>query len=63
MSRPGSVRVRVSREAVEQLADEGYGLGDLIADLTKRLGIRQCEGCKRRQRSLNTVRFRRGRRA
>lgn len=60
MNRP--VRVRVTPEAVDQLADDGYGLGDLIADLTKRLGIRQCDGCKRRQKTLNSVRLRRGRR-
>lgn len=29
------------------------GLGDVIARMTKALGIRQCEPCKRRQAWLN----------
>lgn len=29
------------------------GLGDIIAAITKALGIKQCGGCKRRQEALN----------
>jgi hypothetical protein len=29
------------------------GLGDTIANVTNRLGIHQCGGCKKRQRWLN----------
>jgi len=29
------------------------GLGDTIAKLTKRIGIKPCGGCKKRQKTLN----------
>jgi len=29
------------------------GLGDLVARWTKAIGLKQCEGCRRRQRVLN----------
>lgn len=29
------------------------GLGDTIAKMTKAIGIKQCSGCKKRQRWLN----------
>ena len=29
------------------------GLGDIIASMTNKLGIRSCGGCKKRQRWLN----------
>lgn len=30
-----------------------FGLGTLIAGITRRLGIRQCRGCRKRQRTLD----------
>ena len=31
------------------------GLGDTVARITKRLGIKQCKGCKNRQVRLNEL--------
>ena len=31
------------------------GLGDVIANVTKKVGIKQCGGCKRRQATLNKL--------
>ncbi len=31
------------------------GLGDKIAEITKRLGIKECGGCAKRRRALNNV--------
>jgi len=31
------------------------GLGDKVKDVTQSLGIKQCEGCKKRQESLNLL--------
>jgi hypothetical protein len=31
------------------------GLGDTVAKLTKKLGIKSCGGCKKRQRLLNRL--------
>lgn len=50
-------RVHVSAEAAEAMADDGIGLGDLVAALTKRLGIRECDGCRRRKAALNRVKL------
>ena len=48
-------KITVSRdEVVEALA--GRGLGDLVAGVTKRLGIRHCAGCERRRAALNKIR-------
>jgi hypothetical protein len=30
------------------------GLGDTIASMTNKLGIRSCDGCKKRQKWLNS---------
>lgn len=37
----------------EKLAKEGLGLGDAIAWVTKKVGIKQCAPCKARQEILN----------
>ena len=31
------------------------GLGDVIASMTKAVGIPQCAGCKKRQETLNKI--------
>lgn len=31
------------------------GAGDLIKSVTERLGIKQCEGCQKRQQALNRL--------
>lgn len=41
---------KVSREEL----DAG-GLGDLVAKVTKKLGIPTCDGCDRRRKALNKV--------
>jgi hypothetical protein len=37
----------------EHQKNKSVGLGDTIAKVTKRLGIKQCGGCKKRQKILN----------
>ncbi len=39
----------------EKLAKEGLGLGDAIAWVTKKIGIKQCAPCKARQEILNSA--------
>ena len=31
------------------------GLGDTIAKVTKKLGVKPCQGCKKRQKKLNEM--------
>jgi len=46
------------RSLLDELPPEG--LGDVVARVTKRLGIKECSGCKARRRWLNRkVPFRR----
>lgn len=40
-------------------ASESPGLGDVVKTFLSWLGFRSCEGCERRRRWLNRVRFRR----
>lgn len=40
------------RQLVEE-TDEMEGLGDAVAKVTKRLGIKECRGCRRRRKWLN----------
>lgn len=48
--------VRCSCGTVDDGADcESVGLGDTIAKLTRRLGIKSCGGCKQRQATLNRL--------
>lgn len=37
----------------EYQKNKSVGFGDTIAKITKRLGIKQCGGCKKRQKILN----------
>jgi hypothetical protein len=34
-----------------------YGLGDLVAALTSKLGIQPCDKCKKRRQALNRLRL------
>lgn len=40
------------RALIEE-ADELRGLGDVISRVTKKLGIKECGGCKKRREKLN----------
>jgi hypothetical protein len=40
------------RQLVEE-ADEMEGLGDAVARVTKKVGIKECDGCKKRRKWLN----------
>jgi len=40
------------RQLVEE-ADQLEGLGDVVAKATKKLGIKECDGCKKRREWLN----------
>jgi hypothetical protein len=50
---------RKKREPGGSPADENVGLGDVIKTFLTWLGFRSCEGCERRRRWLNRIRFRR----
>jgi hypothetical protein len=43
--------------SLEQLAQQhkSKGLGDTIAKMTKKVGIKPCGGCKKRQDKLNKI--------
>lgn len=43
------------REVERELEKQGLKLGDTIAWVTKKLGIKQCAPCKARQEILNNV--------
>jgi hypothetical protein len=40
---------------VHQEEQKPKGLGDTIANMTKKVGIKPCGGCKKRQEKLNEV--------
>ena len=40
---------------VDRSADRRIGLGDVVSWFTRRLGIRECTGCRRRKRRMNRV--------
>jgi len=37
--------------------EKPFGLGDVVAAVTKALGIKECGGCKERRRKLNRIRL------
>ena len=37
--------------------EQGIGVGDLVAKLTKAFGIKPCSGCEQRRRVLNQLRI------
>lgn len=39
--------------SVPRSAARGMRLGDLVAQVSKAVGVKPCNGCKKRQRSLN----------
>ena len=49
------MRFTLSEEQMQKIAggNRQIALGDLIAKVTKAVGIKPCAGCKRRQKSLN----------
>jgi len=50
------MRIRLSREQVDRLAGgRAIGAGDLIAKVTRLLGLKSCAGCERRRQSLNRL--------
>jgi hypothetical protein len=49
---PGSKDVDDVRALIEE-TDEMKGLGDAVSRVTKRLGIRECDKCKKRRKWLN----------
>lgn len=44
---------RVNKDGSTQQVDQAEGVGDLIARLTKKVGIEPCGKCKERQKYLN----------
>jgi hypothetical protein len=52
-----SKKEAVTRDELDALAAQGLGLGDLVSRATKKLGLRECEGCARRRALLNKVRL------
>jgi len=44
---------RVHKNGETQQVEGAVGLGDLIARLTKKVGIKPCGKCKKRQQYLN----------
>lgn len=50
--KPDPSQVADVRKLVEE-ADEVRGLGDVVARVTKKLGIKECGGCKKRRAWLN----------
>tara|TARA_B100000686_G_scaffold278342_1_gene298256 strand:+ start:160 stop:330 length:171 start_codon:yes stop_codon:yes gene_type:complete len=38
-----------------QLIKKSRGLGDTVKKVTEKLGIKQCGGCKKRQKALNKL--------
>lgn len=55
LKRTGGLNHRIGRAASR------IGLGDVVAAVTHRLGIRECNGCARRRRALNRLTIRRWR--
>jgi hypothetical protein len=53
LKRTGSLNHRIERAATR------IGLGDTVAAVTRRLGIRECHGCARRHGALNRWTIRR----
>ena len=51
----GKQTVTPPDEVDKQLANSGLQLGDTIAWVTKKLGVKQCAPCKARQEILNHV--------
>lgn len=49
------MKILIPREVVEQLAGakRKIRLGDLVRRVTTALGIAPCDGCKKREKSLN----------
>jgi hypothetical protein len=46
---------RVFQSTLLSKLNEPEGLGDVISSLTKKLGINECAGCKKRKQTLNTI--------
>jgi len=42
-------------KAYKDCIESKKGLGDMVADVTKAVGIKPCEGCKKRQEKLNVI--------
>lgn len=40
-------------EHIPQPLKDAQGLGDVVAAIAQKLGIKPCEGCKKRQAALN----------
>ena len=40
-------------ERIKDSIKEAEGLGDIIADATSSIGIKPCDGCKKRKKVLN----------
>lgn len=56
--KPHTVKPQKTEEEVRRLveeADEIRGLGDVVARVTKRLGIPECQKCSERRRKLNRI--------
>jgi hypothetical protein len=50
----------MNRKTVATITTEellANGLGDCIAALTSKLGIKPCKACKRRQKTLNAIKL------
>jgi len=52
--------MKISREELKRLAKgrNHLGLGDLIRKATGAMGIKPCDGCEKRRKSLNRWEFR-----
>ena len=53
-----SNEIQVEHKKLRQLAeDQGVGVGDLVAKLTKAFGIKPCSACEQRRKILNRLRL------
>ena len=51
----GAWRICRAKPEIKQEKKQSKGLGDMVADLTKAVGIQPCGGCKKRQEWLNKI--------
>ena len=47
--------IAATMQKVKFQHQESKGLGDTIANITKAVGIKPCNGCKKRQEKLNKM--------
>ncbi len=45
----------ISKQELNKARKKGYGLGDIVSQITKQFGIKECDGCERRKEMLNRL--------